>query len=90
MMQPQDDLFGSLRTDTPSWASMDGPRTAYTHGPEGLVLGPQGKAHLGPIFADSTAAAEDARRTATLRKESRVVYKLVPVSYHRQASGRVD
>ena len=68
----------------------DGPRVAYTHGPEGLILGLAGKQELGPVFATSGEAAEDARKVAALRETHRVVYKLVPISYHRFLSGRVE
>lgn len=72
------------------WAELAGPRTIYTHGPECLEPGPASPHLLGPMFATTSEAAEDARRWAALHRAHRVVYKLVPISYHRALTGRVD
>lgn len=71
------------------WIDLDGPRTAYTHGPEQLPLGPTGTL-LGPLYRTSEEAAEDARAWASLHRANRVVYKLVPVSWHRSVTGKVE
>jgi hypothetical protein len=83
--------FEALRQKgVPTWLDMDGPRTAFTHGPERLIMGPEGTMTLGPVFPSTELASEDARKVAALHKTNRVVYKLVPVSLYRARSGRVE
>jgi len=68
-----------------------GPNFAFVHGPRELAYHPDpDPSKLSALFGTSGEAAEDARRYVVLHGGHRVVYKLIPVSWHRAVGGKVE